>query len=84
MKIHRIFGMEWSGAYYIAYDCKGKDMRPEYVFEYCGGKSKRLKRYEHKPLKELSLITAPWTDDKLAEEAYRIWEKKLPYKDYTI
>jgi hypothetical protein len=82
---HYWYGMEWSGAYYLAYNCRGKDNRPEFVFEWYNKKAKRLKKYEGKPLKILSLLTDPWKcTEKDAKKVFISYSKSLPYTDFVI
>jgi len=97
-KKHFWFGMEWSMAYYLAYNCTGKPLKPECVFEVGGNidfeKEENFKEiwYLNKPricqnklLKDLALLVKPWKcSDKSAEFIYRKYFKKRPKIEYYI
>jgi len=81
---HKWFGVEWSSATYLAYNCKGKDNRPEFVFEWYNGNAKRLQHYEGRPIKDLAMFGSWRCGTKAADEVYKAWGKTVPYTDYII
>lgn len=81
---HYWFGMEWSMAYYLGYNCKGKPLKPEVVFEVGGdidfGKNCKIKQIyylnkptycQNKPIRQLACLQKPWKcDNKTAKFIY--------------
>jgi hypothetical protein len=95
---HYWFGMEWSMAYYLAYNCKGNPLKPEFVFEVGGnidfkkGKTKINEIfYLHKPVyfnnkafKDYCLGSSWTCDNQTAEFIYKKWFSKRTPIEYSI
>ena len=96
---HYWFGMEWSGSYYLGYNCKKYPLTPEIVFEVCGDINfrkngtdirkiyflRKPKYCQNKPIKYLSPIVRPWKcDNKTAELIHSKWFNKRTPIEYNI
>jgi hypothetical protein len=82
MNNHYWFGREWSTSYFLAFNCKGKPLTPELVFEVGGDIDfvenkineiwylKMPIEMSEKPLNELVVFSKWECSEKLAKEIY--------------